>query len=277
MSRGKRKIAENVLIYLFLIIIGVLLIFPIYWMMATSIKDPLIAKSRIPIFIFKPTLENYSYLMTKTRYPTSFLNSFIVATGHTLLILFLSFPVAYFLSRIPMRGKSLVSYVVLLTRCIPPIGIAIPLYLLYRDMGLYNTRVGLMFLYILLNLSFSVWLLKSFIDGISPELEEAGKIDGCSRIQVMIKITLPLIAPGVVATSIYVFCVAWSEFMFAFIFTGFESRTLPVELQSYITPMGIKWAPMSAGGTLIVIPTILFYIFIKKYLVRGLTLGGVKE
>ena len=277
MNNKKNSFFIKGLIYLSLLTATFFFLFPIYWMFSTSIKPPLVAQSVEPIFLFKPTLENYGYLIFETRYMISFLNSLAVATGHTILILFISIPTAYALSRMPSRSNTIVSFLVLFTRALPPVGIAVPLYILYKDFGMVNSRIGLMIIYVLLNLSFSVWMLKSFIDGLSPELEEAAYMDGCSRLRTIRKITLPLISPGIVATSIYVFCIAWSEFVFAFIFTGFESRTLPVEIQSYITPTGIQWAPMSAGGTLIVAPTIIFYIFIKKYLTRGLTVGGVKE
>lgn len=276
-SAKRKYIYYDIIAYTILLGSAIVFIFPVLWMFLTSLKPINLVSTKVPVVFFKPVFKHYQELLFNGRFLQSYINSIIIAIGHSILAISISLPAAYSFSRLHFRGKKVISYWVLLTRCLPPIGMAVPFYLVYAKLGLINTRVGLIIIYLTLNLSFGLWMLRSFIDSIPPELEEAAFIDGCNRFQVLTKITLPLITPGLISTGIYIFIVAWSEFMYAFIFTGFESKTAPVEIQSYITPMGINWSSMSAAGILIVAPTIVFYVLVRKYIISGLTFGGLKE
>lgn len=272
-----RMNAGDILNWLVLLLTASIIMVPVLWMLAVSVMEPKLASDVRPHFIFWPTFENFRYLMLETNFPRSFLNSVIVSVGHTIIALLISFPAAYALSRLRFRGKELVGAWILLTRCLPPVGVAIPLYLIFLQVNLYNTRIGLMLIYLTLNLSFAVWMLRAFIDQIPREIDEAAFVDGCSRLRFLYSILLPLVSPGLVATAIYVFTLAWNEFVFAFLFTASSVRTAPVEIASYITPMGIQWGPMSAAGVLIIMPVLFFSFLIRKYLISGMTMGAVKE
>lgn len=273
----RKEVIQKFLIATGLTVAAIWVIFPVYWMISTSIQNPLLFKTGIPHFIFHPTLRNYVYLFTHTDFPLSFLNSLIVALGHTGLAMAISLPAAYALSRFKIKGSTAIQFWILLTRSLPPIGMAVPFYLLYINMGIMGSRFGLVILYLTLNLSFSVMMLRGYIDGIPEELDESGYIDGATRVQVVTRIITPVIIPGIVATSIFVFTIAWNEYVFAFLFTEAQSATAPVIIASFLTPMGIQWGSMSAAGSLIIAPVIVFSLLIKKYLIAGLTMGAMKE
>lgn len=274
----KKEKALDIFTNILLFLIVIIFVLPILMMFLTSIQDPmLIIKDAKPHFIFIPNFQNYINLITKTNFMRSLVNSLIVSIGHTALALFISFPAAYSLSRGgSFKSKFWVTLWIMATRCLPPIGMAIPFYIIFQRLGIYNTSFGLMILYLTLNLSFGVMMLKSFLKNVPVELEEAAFIDGASLWTMMTRIILPIIRPGLVATSIFIFTVSWNEFMFAFLFTSFQNKTAPVEISSFITPMGIQWAEMSAAGCLIMSPVIIFAIVIRKYIVSGLTMGAVK-
>lgn len=272
-----REIIKKSLVLIGLIFVAVWVILPVYWMISTSLQNPLLFKSNIPHFIFQPTLRNYVHLLTKTGFPLSFLNSLVVALGHTILVMGISILAAYALSRFKIKRSKFIQFWIVLTRSLPPIGMAVPFYLIYINMGIMGSRFGLIVLYLTLNLSFSVMMLRGYIDGIPSELDESGFIDGATRLQVVTRIIMPVIIPGIVATSIFVFTIAWNEYVFAFLFTEAQSATAPVIIASFMTPMGIQWGLMSAAGSLIITPVIVFSLLTKKYLIAGLTMGALKE
>ncbi len=158
----------------------------------------------------------------------------------------------------------------------PPIAVVIPIYLLMSKVNLLDTYIGLVFIYVAISLPYVVWIMRSFFDEIPQEMDEAAMVDGCGRFSLLGRIILPLAAPGMLSTAVFVFIMCWSEFLFALILTSVEAKTLPVAIAAFITDRGIEWGKMSAGGSVMILPLAIMFYFIQKYLVRGLTFGAVK-
>lgn len=261
-----------------LAIVALMIVLPIFLMFLTSIQSPMLANdTKIHIF-FEPQWKNYEQLLFEEGFLRSLLNSAVVATGHTALAILISFPSAYALSRgRGLKGRFWIALWIMATRCLPPIGIAIPFYIIFQRLGIYNTSFGLMVLYLTLNLSFGVMMLRGFLRNVPVELDEVAYIDGANVATILTRVIMPIVRPGLVATSIFIFTVSWNEFMFAFLFTGFKNSTAPVKISSFITPMGVEWTALSAAGTLVIAPVIVFAMAIRKHFVQGLTMGALKE
>ena len=164
----------------------------------------------------------------------------------------------------------------LATRLLPPVTAVVPLYLLFRYLEILDTRFILILIYTALNIPFATWLMKAFFDGIPKELEEAAALDGCGALRTLARVTFPLASSGIAATSIFVFLLAWNEFMFAFMLTNVHARTIPVRLAETMGEMQVFWQDMSTLATLIMLPALLVGFFMQRYLIRALTAGAVK-
>jgi|LSQX01.2.fsa_nt_gb multiple sugar transport system permease protein len=251
---------------------------PILWMIATSLKTPLQMISIPPVVVFEPTLANYQELFRAggSSLKRIFLNSIIVSTMTGLLTLFLGGLAGFAFSRYRFRGDRLFTFGVLWTRTLPPIVAVVPLFLMLSNWGLVDTHIGLVLVYTALNLPFAIWMLKSFFDAVPVEMEEAAMVDGCTRLEACRRVTVPLAAPGMAATLIFVSVLAWNEFLFALIFSSVNAKTLPVAVVETIVEYKIYWADMAALGTIVMLPILVFSFFIQKHLVTGLTAGGIK-
>ena len=258
------------------LIIAMLAVFlPLFWVLLTSIKTPVLAYQLPPAWIFTPTLENYAKLVYDIPFPKYFLNSLIVAFTTTLLaILFGSFA-AYSIARFRTGGDVFRGWV-FNNRTMPAIAILIPIFLLANGLGLFDTYPALVVPYLSFLLPFSIWMLTGFFAGVSREMEEAAMVDGATRLQALRYITMPLAAPGIAATGILCFLFAWNEFLIALILTGNNTRTLPVEVANFLTHRGVDIGGLSAATMVMIIPVTLLAFSIRGYLVRGLSLGAVK-
>jgi len=275
MNRLLKKVGTQSLLYFGVILIILFFIFPIYWIFGTAFKTPLDTFKLPPKFIFNPTLENFIVIINKTQFMELAINSIIASAGSTFLSILLSFPAAYSLARFRMKRKNDLAFMILSLRMFPPIAVAIPFFIMYKRIGLYDTRVGLLLLYTAFNIPLATWLLIGFIKEIPVDLEEAALVDGATHLQVFRKIVLPLISTGMMATAILCFIMSWNEFFLALILTG-RNKTLPVFLYSFINFREIQWGPLMAAAAIMSSPIIIASIFVRKYLIRGLTLGAVK-
>lgn len=269
-----------VAVYLILIIAVIASLFPVFWMLSTAFK-PIEDLFKIPPqWIPKnPTLENFRYTFTIANgiFLKFFRNSLIVSTAVSLLSLFAALISAYSFSRFKYNGRDALMLWVLATQMIPMILLLISLYALLVRIRMLNLW-GLTLTYMCFALPFAVWMLKGFFDSIPIDLEEQAMVDGCTRLSAMIRITLPLILPGIIATALFNFLSAWDEFMFAItIIHANELRTLPAGMFAiFIGEKQIRWGPMMAGSIFITIPVVIVFIFLQKYLVQGLTKGAIK-
>ena len=204
-------------------------------------------------------------------------NSLIITFGAVILSLAVGAPAAYSLSRFKFRGSKDLSFWVLSTRMMPPIVIAIPIYWMMRSVNLSGTHIGLIVVYVMINLPFVVWMMKGFFDDIPVGIEEAARIDGAGPVQLFFKIILPLAIGGLVATSLFCVFLTWNEFLFAVILTDSSSQTLPVALSLFRQDRGILWGQMSAVIVVATLPILLITLFLQQQVVRGLTAGAVKS
>jgi multiple sugar transport system permease protein len=280
MHRTKwRKNISAFFLYVFYVFIAVFFLFPVIWTISLSFKTiPEIYKFPPGLFPKSLYLKNYDYVIYQYNILTGVKNSFfitiIVVTG----TLFITIPAAYAFSRIKFRGSRVLQFLILLFQMISPIVMLIPLYWYYSRMGLLNSRFGLIIIYIAVSLPFQVWFIKGFMDTIPIQLDEAATIDGCSRLQVVIRVLLPVIAPGIFSASLLVFIGSWSQFVVPYILINSPNK-MPVSvalvnLQSSLTSISTHF--LAAGSVVAIAPTIVLFIILQKYIVSAMTAGAIK-
>ena len=282
---------------------------PLLWIIATGFKSPADAISYPPKVVFDPTLEGYVNLFTTrtrqtqeylaanppqtwyeeivrqydmviagpSRFGERFLNSVIIGFGSTFLSVFLGTLAAYAFSRFRVPLKDDLLFFILSTRMMPPIAVAIPIFLMFRELGLSDTHLGMILLYTAVNISLAVWLMKSFIDGIPREYEEAALIDGYTRFQAFMKVVLPQAATGIASTAIFCLIFAWNEYAFAVLLTSGTAQTAPPFIPTIIGVGGLDWPAVAAGATLFLVPVMVFTVLLRKHLLRGITFGAVRK
>lgn len=264
------------LTYLILLLASIVALIPIIWIFHLSIKPESLLYVLPPVLRFKPTAEHYLEVFTYYPFGKHILNSIIVTTISTLVTLAVSFPAAYSMGRFKTGGDNF-SFWVLSIRMLPPIVFAVPMFILMQSYGLLDTWWALILVYLTFSIPLAVWILKSFIEDLPVECEEAAMLDGCSRLKAMVTITFPLVAPALIAVAILNFIFSWNEFLFALILTFTEARTVQVGVAEFVTGYAIIWGAIAAAGCIAVIPTLVFIMLARRYLVRGLTMGTVKE
>lgn len=285
--------------HLLLLFIVCLFAFPTFWVFMTSFKTPREYYSMPPAFLpaqfqifhykgaFAPWTVDPTEMATNYWVEESagrvesvtpqIINSLIITAGSVFLSLAVGSPAAYALSRFRFRGSKDLSLWVLSTRMMPPIVIAIPIYWMMRSVGLSGTHLGLMAVYVMINIPFVVWMMKGFFDDIPIAIEEAARIDGAGPLQLTFKIILPMVIGGLVATSLFCVFLSWNEFLFAVILTDSSSQTLPVALSLFRQDRGILWGQMSAVIVVATLPILVITLFLQQQVVRGLTAGAVKN
>lgn len=285
-------------------------VIPLAWIMMTGFKTPPDSISYPPKVVFEPSLEGYVNLFTTrtrqapeyieslpppetwydelvrsrnmviagpSKFGERFANSLIIGFGSTFLSVFLGTLAAYAFSRFKIPLADDLLFFILSTRMMPPIAVAIPIFLMYRTLGLSDTHLGMILLYTAVNISLAVWLLKGFIDEIPREYEEAAMIDGYTRLQAFVKVVLPQAATGIAATAIFCLIFAWNEYAFALLLTSGEAQTAPPFIPTIIGEGGLDWPAVAAGASLFLLPVLFFTILLRKHLLRGITFGAVRK
>jgi len=283
---------------------------PLAWIFLTGFKSGPDSIAYPPKVLFTPSAEGYCNLFTtrsrqtpeyiaqlppssgvcdtlaratnmvvvgSSNYLPRFVNSLIIAFGSTALSVILGVTAAYAFSRFRIPAKDDLLFFILSTRMMPPIAVAIPIYLMYRDVGLSDTRLGMILLYTAVNVSLAVWLLKGFIDEIPREYEEAALVDGYTRLQAFVKTVLPQAATGIAATAVFCLIFAWNEYAFAVLLTSGVAQTMPPFIPFIIGEGGQDWPAVAAGTTLFIIPIVCFTVLLRKHLLRGITFGAVRK
>jgi len=264
-------LAINLLTYA----VALFVFFPILWTVLTGFKSEADAAAIPPVFLFHATLDNYRTVFN-ADYLRYFQNTVWLAAGSTLLALLLGLPAAYSLAFHPSRHSPKVLSWVLSTKMLPVVGALVPLIVIYKNVGLFDTRVGMILLYAALNLPLVIWMMRSFFADLPREIIEAATVDGARFDQIMVKVVMPLSAPGLAATALLSLIFSWNEFLLAVNLTSANTATLPVFISSFMTSEGLFWAKMSAASTLAIAPVILAGWLAQRSLVRGLTFGAVK-
>jgi len=272
-----QDISKKIGFYVVIGLIVFLFILPIYHVVTMSFKTEVDALASPPTWIFRPVLDNYIDVLATTKFPYYLLNSLIVSCITVSLSLLIGVPGAYALSRLTFRMKRSLFAAILGTRMLPPICIAIPIYMIYARLGLLDRLGGLVIVYLSFNLSFVVWMMKGFFDDVPRSLEEAARIDGSSTIGTFSQIALPVVVQGLIATAIFCWVLSWNEFLYALVLTRRTAKTAPVGITYFLRFEDVKWGSIAAGAALIMSPVVLFSVGVQRYLVRGLTAGAVKE
>ncbi len=294
-----------------LLVVGYALItlMPLVWLLATGFKSSSDAIAYPPKVFFEPTLEGYVNLFTTqnrataeqlaanppatwyervvhdkgmvisgpSRFGERFMNSVIIGFGSTFLSVVLGTLAAYAFSRYRVPLKDDLLFFILSTRMMPPIAVAIPIFLMFRAAGLSDTHAGMILLYTAVNLSLAVWLLKGFIDEIPREYEEAALIDGYTRFQAFYKVVLPQAATGIASTAIFCLIFAWNEYAFAVLLTSGTAQTAPPFIPTIIGVGGRDWPAVAAGASIFLLPVMVFTILLRRHLLRGITFGAVRK
>jgi multiple sugar transport system permease protein len=278
------------------LLVVLVFMFPLAWWVLNSIKPYTAIFNTIPVYFgFEPTATNYEVtLLGRSRVEAetgvggthgggssyysipSIVDSVTVALGATALTLALATLAAYGLSRFQFKGQRHVLFFVLSQRMMPPIAVAIPIFFMFRDLGLRDTHLGLILAHTLINLPLAVLLMKSFFDDVPQELDEAAMIDGAGRLQCFARIVLPLVRGGLAATAVLCFIFSWTEFLLSLQLTT-SIRTIPVKISTFVTSTGTEWGFITALGSAAILPGFVFILLVQKHLVRGLTLGSLKD
>lgn len=277
-QRTMKQTLANIGFYLAVIAYVLFALFPIYWTIKISVTpQSLLYSEGIKLWPSHTSLENYVTVLAASDFPRYFLNSVIVSTTTAVLVTIVASLAGYALSRFQFRGKVAVSLLLLLTQTFPLVMVIPPIFRIMGQLGLTDNLGGLIIIYTAFNIAFATFLMQSFFDAVPKDLEEAAMIDGCTRITAMRRIILPLTLPGMGATVAFVFTAAWSELLFALMLINSESqKTFSVGLLTFIGKFAVDWGQMMAASVLALIPVCLFFAFMQRYLVAGLTAGAVK-
>jgi multiple sugar transport system permease protein len=270
-------------------IISLIYFFPVLYIILTAFKTRQDALAMPIKFIFQPTLDNFYSVFVRaaivaidgsssTGFGHYFFNSLFIGGTSVLLALIIGTSAAYGFSRFPLRGNDTYLFIILTTRMLPPIIAIIPIFVLFRVFGLSGTYTGIIALYTAFNLPFSVWMVKSFVDDLDRDIEDAARMDGSSEWSVFRKIVLPQIYAGLAATFVFAIILTWNEFLFALLLTGTETRTVPVQIARTLGgQVGVDWGLLSAIETLFIIPVVLVTFMLQNQLLRGVTFGTIRK
>jgi multiple sugar transport system permease protein len=275
MVKGSKNKFLDFLQFLVILLTAGFILVPIYWIVSGAFKQ------QVDIFqlklLFTPTLENFEIIF---RSPYNLfdklVNSTLVALSTILIAIPIATMAAYSFSRFRMKGERLMFVTILATQFVPAVVIVLPFFVLFRDLGILDTRLALVLVNLSLVMPFAIWMIKGFIDSIPLDSEEAALVDGSSRFQVILNVTLPMALPGVITAGIFCFILAWNEFLFAVIITTNKAVTLPVGLSLFHAEEGVLWHLISAAGIMIMLPMFVLATIIQKHFVQGITMGAVR-
>lgn len=256
--------------------IALLLFFPIFWMFITSFKTELQAISVPPQLFFEPTLENFTVVQERSDYLKHAWNSVVTSFGATLLALIIAIPAAYSMAFFPGKRTKDILLWMLSTKMLPAVGVLVPIYILSRDYGLLDSKLGLVIIFTLMNLPIIVWMLFSYFKDLPKEILEAARMDGATPWDEMVKVVLPLSVGGIASTGLLSIVLCWNEAFWSLNLTASDAAPLTAMIASYSSPEGLFWAKLSAASTLACAPIVVFGWFCQKQLVQGLTFGAVK-
>jgi multiple sugar transport system permease protein len=259
-----------------LVLICLFCIFPFYWMVTTSLKTQVVALQAPPAWAFTPTLANYTEVLFEDRVGFALVNSLIVAVSTTVLSIALGCPAAYALARFEFRGKRDLWFWFITNRFVSPVVLAFPVFLIAREIGLRDTHLALVLMYLTFSLPIVIWICTDQFRSIPYELDEAASLEGASQWRIFRSICLPLAMPGVAVSAIFAFIFSWNELLFAYILAPKNAKTAPAMAVTFMEGYDVPYGKIMATATLIVVPVLIFALIASKQLVRGLTMGAVK-
>lgn len=269
-------------------VVSLIYFFPVLWIILTAFKTYNDALAVPPKWLFTPTLENFVEVFfrvysvgseaSNTGFGLFFFNSIFIAGISVLAAVIIGTLAAYGFSRFPLKGNDTYLFIILSTRMMPAIVVIIPIFQMFRLTDLAGTYTGVIMLYTAFNLPFTIWMMKSFFDELSPDVEDAARMDGSSEVAIFFKICLPQVLAGIAATAVFGLILTWNEFLFALLLTGLETRTIPVAMvQTIGGDIGVRWGLLAAIETLFLVPVIIFVFLLQNHLLRGVTFGTIKR
>jgi ABC-type glycerol-3-phosphate transport system permease component len=268
-----------VIIYILVIIVCIIAFFPIYWMFTSSLQSfDVLFDSPPTLYPVENIITSYLTFLKTSEVPRWILNSFIVSLTSTLFATILGVFGAYSISRFKYRGKHFFMFLILLTQLLPGALLVIPIYIYFAQLKLIDTLLSLIIIYTAITAPISIWFLKGFFDSISTDLEDAALIDGCSRFATLIKVVLPLVLPGILATATYCFIVSYNEYVFAYtMIQSVNLWTASIGVGSFVGEYAIRWDQIMTASIFVTIPVVFLFMFFQRYIVGGLTAGSIKE
>ena len=273
-ARAQRiKLLKTIGIYLLIALTLAVMLFPFYWMILTSLRSQVDNVSRVPVWFFTPTWENYQNVIARNNFLEFTWNSFVIAALSTGFGLVLGLPAAYSIARFKQEGLALA---ILVARLTPYITYLVPWYLAFRALGLIDTYMALTLTHLIVGMPLIVWIMISFFENVPQDLEEAAFVDGATRIGAFMRVILPLSTPGIVAASILAFIFSWNQFLFSLVLSGPNTRPVPVAVFNFISYGQIDFGGLGAAAVLITLPVIILTLIIQRWIVTGLTMGAVK-
>lgn len=274
----KRKRIRKIVATVFISILALVYMFPLIWTVLFSFKTKVDSLSYPPKIFSSFTLQNYREVWANSEFLVYTKNSLIISLLTCFIGIVLGVPAAYILAR-PLykpKGSKFILFGVLSTRIVPQITVIIPFFILFRKVHMVDTYPSLVIMHLTIILGFTIWMMRSYFMDIPFDLEQAAMIDGCTYFQAFWKIVLPLVGPGLSSTAIFSFIYSWNEFLYALILTGTNTKTLPLGVYGWVSYESINWGGLTATAVLALIPIVIFYCFVQKGLVRGMTMGAVK-
>lgn len=274
----KRSLPQSALLYAGLLFLLLLIGLPFWWVVTGSIKLPQEIIQRVPTMVPQSfTLQHFEKLLQSSDFPTYLVNSFVVALFSTAVTVLLALPAAYAFFRMEFPGRNALYRVILLAYAFPGVVVLIPLYGLFSKIGLIDSRISLVIVNVAFALPFSIWMMRSFLASVPKEIEEAAIIDGAPTTTILVRILMPLIAPGIASVAIFAFISSWTEYLFASVLIVSDARrTIPVGFAGIIGQYQIDWGLLLAGATLATVPVVILFAFVGRWFVSGLTEGAVK-
>lgn len=277
-AKKKRRARDGWIIgcYVVIAIFLVWVLVPVLTVAVNSFKLPDAIFTSTPQLVFTPTLQNYTKVFGELNFAEYLGNSLIVAVGSTALSLIFGVPFAYALARLPVRGREWWARIILFSRMVPAVALVVPMFVLFNQLHLTGTYAALILAHTTFNLPIVIWLMRSFFEELPPELEEAALVDGAGRFGAFWRVAVPLTTPGMAATAVLCIIFSWNEFLFALVLSNQDTETVPVGVSSFIGSVSIDWGGSSAAAIVAIIPIFILGFAAQRFLVRGLTFGGVK-
>ncbi|WP_319478637.1 carbohydrate ABC transporter permease [Marispirochaeta aestuarii] len=275
MTRQERNIYVGRVVRNFLLVLWAIFgLFPLVWMVLISFKSD--SQMFDTLFVFTPTLENYRKVLIGTDYFKTFMDNIIVSSGAVLVSVAAGVPAAYALARYNFKRKEDLAFTILSFKFAPEILVVLPLFMIYQKIGIYDTYLGMIWVYQLICMPLLIWVVRGYFEDISVEIEQAAQLDGYRWYEIFLRILLPLIKPGVVSSALLAFIFAWNSFTFPLLLNAFRVQTVTVSVLRYLASDSVHYGQMAVAATITALPEVILAILIQKHLVRGLSFGAVK-
>lgn len=272
----KQKRSVRIILFAASALVSMIFLFPLYWTVVTSFKTYKEAFRQPPALFVMPNFDNYIKFFSDSNILKLLLNSIVITFFSVVIPMALGVFASYALTRSTIRGKEGYGLFLLASRFVPPISTLIPIYIIFRKIGLYDTRSGLILLNCAMNIPYVVWMMRGFIKDVPLSIEESAWVDGCSRVKAFFKMVIPMCRTGIVATAVLIMVFSWNEYLYAMMMTSTKAKTLPLSMMAFMGEQGIEWNMMATAGVVILLPTIVFSILTHRHLGSGLSFGAVK-